>query len=78
MKKILKLNSLNVDDEDSNEIQDEVVSIMTLYLNSNVLKQVKELKTMTNMFQALQTKYHMKELLNRLFISLKLMRFKIG
>lgn len=30
---------LNVDDENRNEIQDQAVSIVTLYLKSNVLKQ---------------------------------------
>ncbi|OAE32785.1 hypothetical protein AXG93_374s1120 [Marchantia polymorpha subsp. ruderalis] len=75
--KVLKPKLLNVDDEDWNEIQDQAVSIVTVYLKPNVLKQVEELDTVTTMFQALQEKYHMKDLSNRLFTSLKLMSFKI-
>lgn len=58
-------------------IQYQTVSIVTLYLKPNMLKQVKKLKTGTTMFQALQTKHHLKELSNRLFKSLKLMSFKM-
>ncbi|OAE32229.1 hypothetical protein AXG93_4525s1100 [Marchantia polymorpha subsp. ruderalis] len=75
--KVLKPKPLNVDDKDWNEIQDQTLSIVTLYLKPNVLKQVDDLETVTTMFQALQAKYHMKELSNRLFTSLKLMSFKI-
>ncbi|OAE26592.1 hypothetical protein AXG93_4542s1130 [Marchantia polymorpha subsp. ruderalis] len=77
LSKVLIPKSLNVDDEDWNEIQDKAVSIVTLYLKPNVLKQVEEMETMTTIFQALQTKYHMKELSNSLLISLKLMSFKM-
>ncbi|OAE22523.1 hypothetical protein AXG93_2423s1100 [Marchantia polymorpha subsp. ruderalis] len=58
--KILKPKSLNVDDKNWNEIQDQAVSIVTLYLKPNVLKQVEELETMTTMFQAFQAKPHEK------------------
>lgn len=75
--KFLKPKALNVDDEDWNEIQDQAVTIVTLDLKPNVLKQVKKLEIVIAMFQALQTKYHMKELSNRLFTLLKLMSFKM-
>ncbi|OAE28291.1 hypothetical protein AXG93_2507s1030 [Marchantia polymorpha subsp. ruderalis] len=64
LEKVPKPKPLNVDDENWNEIQDQAVSIVTLYLKPNVLKQVKELKTVTTMFQTIQAKYHMKELSN--------------
>ncbi|OAE33659.1 hypothetical protein AXG93_4689s1460 [Marchantia polymorpha subsp. ruderalis] len=64
LEKVLKPKPFNVDDEDWNEIQDQAVIIVALYLKPNVLKQVEELETVTTMFQALQAKYHMKELSN--------------
>lgn len=63
LEKVLKPKPLNVDDEEWNEIQDQALSVVTLYLKPNVLKQ-EELEIVTAMFQALQTKYHMKELSN--------------
>ncbi|OAE25076.1 hypothetical protein AXG93_1163s1110 [Marchantia polymorpha subsp. ruderalis] len=75
--KVLKPKPLNVDDEYWNEIQNQAVSIASLYLKPNVLKQVEELETVTTMFQALQAKYHMKQLSNQLFTSFKLMSFKM-
>lgn len=60
LRKVLKPKSLNVDDEDWNEIQDQAVSIVHIYLKSNVLKEVEELESVTTMFQALHTVYHMK------------------
>ncbi|OAE31258.1 hypothetical protein AXG93_1962s1150 [Marchantia polymorpha subsp. ruderalis] len=45
LRKDLKPKPLNVDDEDWNEIQDQAVNIVTLYLKPNVLKQVEELSS---------------------------------
>ncbi|OAE34133.1 hypothetical protein AXG93_2891s1580 [Marchantia polymorpha subsp. ruderalis] len=75
--KVFKPKHLNIDDEDWNEIQDQTMSIVIFYLKPNVLKQVDDFETVTTMFQALQTKYHMKELSNRLFTSSKLLSFKM-
>lgn len=77
LQKFFKPKPLNVNDEDQIDIQDQDVIIVTLYLNPNVLKQVEKLETVTAMFQGLQTKYHMKELSNRLFTLLTLMSFKM-
>ncbi|OAE35438.1 hypothetical protein AXG93_2587s1530 [Marchantia polymorpha subsp. ruderalis] len=77
LENVLKPKTLNVDDKDWNEIQDQALCIMTLYLKPNVLKQVEELETVKAMFQAVQTKYNMKELSNSLFTLFKLMSFKM-
>lgn len=75
--KVLKPKPEDVDGDTWSDIQDQAVSIVTLYLKPNVMKQVEELETVNDLFRALQDKYHMKELSNRLFTSLKLMSFRM-
>ena len=53
------------------------MNTVMLYLQLHVIRQLEEYGDCLSLFEALQRKYHQKELSNRLYTSLKLMSFKM-
>ncbi|CAM6106785.1 unnamed protein product [Calypogeia fissa] len=75
--KVLRTRPNVIDEEEWDEIQEQAVSLVFLYLKPNVFKQVAVETDVSELFKSLQQKYHHKELSNRLYTSLKLMSFKM-
>ena len=75
--KLLKDQPSDVDIDDWQDMQEQAVSTVMLYLQPNVIKQLADYVDCASLFAALQQKYHQKELSNRLYTSLKLMSFKM-
>ena len=75
--KLLKDKPTDVRQSEWDDMQEQGVSIITLYLQPHLIKQIDEHDTCTSLFTALQQKYHHMELSNRLYTSLKLMSFKM-
>lgn len=75
--KVLRTRPTTIDEEEWDEIQEQAVSLVFLYLKPNVFKQVAVETNVNELFNSLQQKYHHKELSNRLYTSLKLMSFKM-
>ncbi len=75
--KILKPKPSGVDAGEWEDVQEQAVSLVALYFKSDVFKQVEMETNVNKMFETLQQKYHHQELSNRLYISLKLMNFKM-
>ena len=75
--KLLKSKPSDASDDEWKDLQEVAVNTVLLYLQPHVIKQVEEHDNLTSLFDALQSKYHQKELSNRLYTSLKLMSFKM-
>lgn len=75
--KIMKDKPSDMTEEDWDDIQEQAVSIVELYLKPTVFKQVEDKKDVNELFKVLQSKYHLKELSNRLHLSLRLMSLKM-
>lgn len=75
--KVLRSKPATTTDEDWKALQEQAVSIVLLYLQPHVLKQLGDFDDCDSLFAALQAKFHRKELSNRLFTSLKLISFKM-
>src|SRR5450759_4785523 len=75
--RLLKPKPSTVTEEDWKDMQEMAVNTVMLYLQPHISKQVEEHVDCTALFDALQSKYHQKELSNRLYTSLKLMSFKM-
>ena len=76
--KLLKPKPSIIDDDEWKDGQEVVVNTVMLYIHPHMIKQVGEYPTCIALFDALEVKYHQKELSNRLYTSLKLMSFKIN
>jgi len=75
--KVLRAKLDGADKDDWNELQEQAVSIIVLYLQPMVLRQIEEYPTCALLFEALEQRFHRKESSNRLYTSLKLMSFKM-
>jgi hypothetical protein len=75
--RLLKPQPSGVDDEQWKDQQEVAVNTVMLYLQPHVIKQVGEYTEVNALFDALEAKYHQKELSNRLYTSLKLMSFRM-
>ncbi|OAE25973.1 hypothetical protein AXG93_1712s1530 [Marchantia polymorpha subsp. ruderalis] len=75
--KLLKTKPEDVPEEDWNNMQEMAVNKVMLYLQPHVIRQLEQYGDCLSLFEALQRKYHQKELSNRLYTSLKLMSFKM-
>src|SRR5450759_2679350 len=75
--RLLKPKPSTMTEEDWKDMQEMAMNTIMLYLQPHVVKQVEEHVDCTALFDALQSKYHQKELSNRLYTSLKLMSFKM-
>ena len=75
--KLLKPKPSEVTEDDWRDMQEMAVSTVMLYLQPQIIRQVEDYVDCTALFDALQAKYHQKELSNRLYTSLKLMSFKM-
>ena len=75
--RLLKTKPEEVSGEEWNDMQEMAVNTVMLYLQPHVIRQLEEYGDCLSLFEALQRKYHQKELSNRLYTSLKLMSFKM-
>jgi hypothetical protein len=75
--RLLKPKPNEMTEEDWENQQEMAVSTVMLFLQPHVIRQLEEYSTCTTLFEALQKKYHQKELTNRLYTLLKLMSFKM-
>ena len=64
-------------EEDWNDVQEQAVSTVILYLQPSMLKQIGEHEDCKKLFDALSAQFHRKELFYRLYTTLKLMSFKM-
>ncbi|OAE35897.1 hypothetical protein AXG93_4259s1010 [Marchantia polymorpha subsp. ruderalis] len=75
--KLLKTKPEDVPVEDWNDMQERAVNTIMLQLQPHVIRQLEKYGDCSSLFEALQRKYHQKELSNQLYTFLKLMSFKM-
>ena len=74
--RILKPMPSGMDQDEWESIQEQSVSLVSLYLKPSVFKQVAEQTDVTKMFDTLRSKYYQDDMTNRLYMILMLGTFK--